>query len=177
MALLLLPRRFCAAFCGYAPEALQRWSSQVDFKLQLWSRVVLMCKWRAVLNFLLLLQSFVFYKRIDQGKRTRVLKKVFLSSFFASLQKTTTTAVVSTLVFFLQFSYFGTASSPACCLIFKREHRSRFYRSILFFFIHHLSTFSIFSKFPFCPIFNFAHLLILSNFVHFFILSNTLRPR
>lgn len=106
----LLPRRFCAAFCGYAPEALQRWSSQVDFKLQLWSRVVLMCKWRAVLNFLLLLQSFVFYKRIDQGKRTRVLKKVFLSSFFASLQKTTTTAVVSTLVFFLQFSYFGTAT-------------------------------------------------------------------
>ena len=53
-------------------------------------------------------------QRIDQGKRTRVLKKVFLSystpSFFSlALFAKDYTAVVSTLVFFLQFSYFGTA--------------------------------------------------------------------
>ena len=164
MALLLLPRRFCAAFCGYAPEALQRWSSQVDFKLQLWSRVVLMCKWRAVLNFLLLPQSFVFYKRIDQGKRTRVLKKVFLSSFFASLQKTTTTAVVSTLVFFLQFSYFGTATLLVALFLsasIDRASTDLFYSS----------SFTIYQLFQFCPFFNFVHFLILSNFVHFSILS------
>ena len=47
----------CAGFALHFAATLlklQRWSSQVDFKLQLWSRVVLMCKWRAVLNFLLL---------------------------------------------------------------------------------------------------------------------------
>ena len=52
-------------------------------------------------------------QRIDQGKRTRVLKKVFLSStpsfFSLALFEKDYTAVVSTLVFFLQFSYFGTA--------------------------------------------------------------------
>ena len=56
--------------------------------------------------------------------------------------------------------------------IFKREHRLRFYKSILFSFLHHLSIFSNFQFFA--QFFNFVQFFVqFLNFVQFSILSNS----